>query len=69
MPKCGNSPAKGLAKNANFDIPGQRTEISRVGLIIIVDDMPVGVVHLNALPKSVSIAQLLNHMSKNALKK
>lgn len=55
-------------KKSKTGIPGQRPEISRVGLVIIVDDVPVGVVHLNALPKSVSIAQLLNHMIRKTSK-
>lgn len=31
-------------------LPWQHAEVTRVSLIFVVDDMPVSVVHLNALP-------------------
>lgn len=33
-------------------LPWQQAEVTRVSLIFVVDYMPVGVVHLDALPNS-----------------
>lgn len=38
------------SKSAMSFLPWQHAEITRVGLVLVVDDMPVGVVHLDALP-------------------
>lgn len=36
-----------------YFLPWQHAEVTGVSLIFVVDDMPVGVVHLDALPKHI----------------